>query len=367
MVLTFGIVVVTIRKDIVSAHMPRQVFHRKLEKAESSTKDENSSKVTHIGFLKVHKAGSTTMQNIFFRFGVKHNLTFVLPTGRNYIFKPKSALPVTNGSHRDILACHSVYSRQLFRSVLPNDSINIGIIRDPLQRMISAAYYYRDVWRSEALSKIPREGFIHKLILHPDLYDPFMFSKTRNAMGKDFGFPRGIKQTDKKRINAHLQMLRKDFKLVMVMERFDESLVLMKRDLNWDFSDIIYLESNSHKHKTIMINASEERMFESTSFLDYAVYNFFKRIFDQRVRKEGNMFYSEVEDFKNVLQEVGTFCMKAEKLETLIIPKSKWSKSFVVTTQDCLNMMKREMSYIHYLKERHMSMHNLYINNMSYF
>ena len=38
----------------------------------------NSTEIRHIGFLKVHKAGSSTMQHIF-RFGLKRNLTFLVP------------------------------------------------------------------------------------------------------------------------------------------------------------------------------------------------------------------------------------------------------------------------------------------------
>ena len=41
-------------------------------------------------FAKTHKTGSTTLQNILFRFGQEHNLIFVLPKSGTHYFNLKS-------------------------------------------------------------------------------------------------------------------------------------------------------------------------------------------------------------------------------------------------------------------------------------
>ena len=41
-------------------------------------------------FAKTHKTGSTTLQNILFRFGQQHNLLFVLPKSGTHYFNLKS-------------------------------------------------------------------------------------------------------------------------------------------------------------------------------------------------------------------------------------------------------------------------------------
>lgn len=327
--------------------------------------NKNHSKVYHIGFLKVHKAGSTTMQNIFFRFGLKHDLTFVVPRHMNYFLSTESALPVKNGSHMDILACHSVYSRKLFSSVLPADSVMIGIIRDPLERMISAAYYFRDVWKNRDLSRVPRKNFIQNLINRPDLYDRLPFSKTKNSMGEDFGFPSKTTINDQTNIKNRLEMLKSDFMLVLVMERFEESLVLLKRYLHWDFSDIIYLKANSHFHQNISLAKSEKEKFKRTCFLDYAIYDTFYEIFDEKVKNEGAGFQDEVNHFRSILPLVEDFCSgySIKKLPlTLIVSASKWNEKFAVTYRDCRYMKLEELKFLKVIRQRHILMHTIIRN-----
>lgn len=105
------------------------------------------TKTKHIAFLKVHKAGSTTIQNILFRFRLKNNLNIVLPTSGNLISKQIKEMPIEPNKHYDIFAMHTKYNQTMFDKLLPADTVNIGIIREPLDRMISAAYYHRDVYQ----------------------------------------------------------------------------------------------------------------------------------------------------------------------------------------------------------------------------
>ena len=240
----------------------------------------NSTEVRHIGFLKVHKAGSSTMQHIFFRFGLKRNLTFLVPKKGNYFTSIDSAVPLKPGNHYDILAVHCVYSKANFDQMLPPDIINIAIIREPLNRMISAAYYYRDVWHQNYLQNIPNKTFINELVTKPNTYDSEPFSHTRNTMGRDFGFNRTTKEGDTRTILEKLESLDKEFKLVLVMERFEESLVLMKRYLNWKMSDILFIQLNSHLHSPVVNFTEAERVrHKSTCFMDYAIYDFFTKIY----------------------------------------------------------------------------------------
>jgi Galactose-3-O-sulfotransferase len=57
---------------------------------------------TKVGFLKMHKCASSTVQNILFRFGEEHDLNFVLPPKNNYLGKevPFNRTQVTKKSKR---------------------------------------------------------------------------------------------------------------------------------------------------------------------------------------------------------------------------------------------------------------------------
>ena len=277
-----------------------------------SITEKTPTEVRHIGFLKVHKAGSTTMQNIFFRFGLKRNLTFAIPRKGNYLVS--SSLPVKKGGHYDILAVHTVngFNKGQFDQILPPDKVNIGIVREPLGRMISAAYYYRDQHSISHLRSIPQGNFIPELVSHPEKYDKGAFSETRNSMGKDFGFDLNTHESAIDAILQKLRFLEKEFRLVLVMERFEESLVLLKRYLGWQISDVLYIPSNTYVHAST--NLTEEQMLKHrhTCFLDYAIYDFFSMIFEYKIKAEGPTFQDEVRNFRDILQQINTFLYSAK-------------------------------------------------------
>ena len=325
--------------------------HEKIENDLRRT--ENSLEIRHIGFLKVHKAGSTTLQNIFFRFGVKRNLTFVLPKDR-YHLNIEGNLPVRTGGHYDILAVHSTYKKEIYDKILPRDKVNIAIVREPIDRLISAAYYYRDVIGSRYLKKIPQETFIQDLIINPEKYDKKIFSETKNAMGRDFGFRRTISVTDSDKISMTLNFLEKEFVLVLLTERFDESLVLMKRHLNWDLSDILYIARNTHAHQPVNISEKLREKYKNTSFMDFAIYNHFKKIFDDKIAAKGPDFHQEVEFLQFVLNKTNSFC-QTDKINQpfLDIPASAWNYRFKILESDCKLMQIKAHTFIDNLKIRH--------------
>lgn len=313
--------------------------------AEQNTRiNDTGLPARHIGFLKVEKASSTTISGIFLNFGIRNNLTFALPRDGLVISKSDELITTSRDGNFDILAVH-VGSKDLFDNLLRDDSyVKFAVVRHPLQRMISAAYFYRDKAsmnnKTNYLQNIPDEGFIHHLINQPTKYeDKGAFTLTRNHFGKSFGFQPETSINDKDAINQHLKLLSSQFKLVLVTERLDESLVLMKRILNWSLKDIIYFSKNVHSHEDVNITNTEEERFRKTSFIDYAVYEYFSDILDQRIRLAGEGFQKEVEHYKNVLQEVKSFCEKRYRLP-LNITQSLWNRNFLFSRRDC-NLIRR--------------------------
>lgn len=81
---------------------------------------------------------------------------------------------------------------------------------------------------------------ISYLRLHPSLISLFFLFA---GMSFDLGLDHKS-VSDEEEIEEFIKMTEKEFDLVLIAEYFDESLVLMKRMLCWDFEDIIYV-----KHK----------------------------------------------------------------------------------------------------------------------
>lgn len=320
------------------------------------TSNVTSPEVRHIGFLKVHKAGGSSVQNVLFRFGLRRHLSFVMPT-KDYKFstygKTHTQLLNTRNGYCDILALHSVFNRTTYAQVLPEDTVNIAIVREPLSLMISGAYYHRDVWHLTYLQAVPKENYIQNLIRYPEIYDQNEFSLTRNSMAMDFGFPKGFHVTDTDRVQNYLKYVEKQFPLVMIMENFDESIVLLRRFLNWKFEDILYIPLNANEHKTadeLNISNIDRKKFKERNFLDVAIYKHFKNIFVKKLSVADSEYYAEVEYFKHIRSEVEEFCLHHKSAKSYFIEESRWNTPVTVTQNDCDNMRMPELQFIDKLR-----------------
>lgn len=314
-----------------------------------------SPEVRHIGFLKVHKSGGSTVQNVLFRFGLKRNLSFVMPVKSSvYKFSTYGGKPAklfrTKSGFYDILALHSVYNEREYEQVLPKDAMNIAIIREPLSLMISGAYFHRDIWQVQYLKAVPVDNYIVNLIRYPELYDQNEFSLTKNSMAMDFGFPSGFHVTDKMKIENYLKYLDTKFSLVTILEYFDESMVLLKRELHWHLEDILYIPLNVYNHPTIKdlnISLNDRKKFQDRNFLDVAIYRFFKEKFIKVMTALGSDFQDEVRHFQRVRQEVENHCTsETKRKKPLQIEKSVWNRRFVVSGNDCERMLTSELTFI---------------------
>ena len=309
----------------------------------------------HIGFLKVHKAASSTMQNIFFRFGLNRNLTFVFTDHPNYFSRTTDRhLPLVPPRLRsggyDILCNHGMFNRKTYGSVLPPDAVYIAIVRDPLQQFISSVNYYSQPGQLlPHLAAVPGNK-VQNLIRMPQ-YDRTLFSYTRNTMARDFGFP---VTTNPKTVADKLDELENTFTVVLLVEYFPESLILMKRILNWSLADILFISNNvlsKPKWSVHNLTVSDLQIFRKRNYLDYKVYEHFHARFWVQVRAEGAGFNEEVLHFRSVLDSLTLFCKgNPGEDQTLTVTSSDWNEDFEVTGRDCAYMRTDELKFISLLR-----------------
>ena len=334
---------------------------------------QNKSKVTekqHIAFLKVHKAASSTVQNIFYRFGLKRNLSLVLPVGTHYISKMNTKRhyrilpPYDNNTGKyDILCNHAVFNHKKFQKLLHNDSIYVATVREPLQLFISSALYFRYVWPADYLTKIEEANFIHDLINKPKHYEPdnIKESRTFNYMASDFGFEiksvYSVAKLTENEISSFVSNLTNIFDFVMIVEYFDEGLVIMKRLLNWSMKDILYIKQNEFKQGNrsntlnTHITEKDKRVFRKRNRLDYAIYETFSALFFKRMSEETGLA-EEVSEFKNNLELVRKFCKDTHKNQT-VLPATNWNAGITVDRQDCTLMKTDELTFWKNLTDKH--------------
>lgn len=120
----------------------------------SSSSHEFTScpKKEHIMFMKTHKCGSSSLQNMFLRFGDTNDLFFALPKIDNYFGHPirfnrrflldPALLRKRYNLTYSILAHHLRFNYKELAFVLPEDTVFLTVLRHPVSLFESLFVYY---------------------------------------------------------------------------------------------------------------------------------------------------------------------------------------------------------------------------------
>ena len=73
-------------------------------------------------------------------------------------------------------------------------------------------------------------------------------------------------------VMGYIKYIEEEFDLGLINEYYDESLILLKNWLCWDFDDILYLKQNVHTKRVSLYNESKANIL-SWSQADYLLYS----------------------------------------------------------------------------------------------
>ncbi|XP_063415833.1 galactosylceramide sulfotransferase-like [Mytilus trossulus] len=330
--------------------------------------DVCKDRINTVAFLKVHKAGSSTVMNIFLRYGDSHGLNIALPRvpkpkedsgswnylGVDTFLQKKRLIPIPRNETYSIICNHVVYSKDKFTEILGQDAVNIGIIRHPASHFLSGVYYWHVLDRIRERIKGENDNERMSMYLqHPDLNKRLM----HNRMSFDFGLP--VKYFDNDTaIDEKLKSLDKEFSLIMLLEYFVESLVLMKRILCWDLKDILFMPINAYSKKKgnkIKLSPDDISNLQKYNYADFRLYQYFETKFMRQLNKTSHNFHEEVENFKAVQETVSVYCKnrtKNQPAEVLTIDETVWNNSFNITVKECKFMMEDELHLLQRLGKK---------------
>lgn len=199
--------------------------------------------------LKTHKTGSSTLQNIILRYAILHNLTVAVPIYRasflwparfrsQFVKKEKDKLSY------DVLAHHAILEKPEMAQVMKPTAKYITILRDPVALFRSAYQYFN---MNEFCFKEPIETFMkseHYAEAASTALCPLTKLPVRNMQAFDLGLQPG-RMDDKAAVLDYIRYLDSVFSVVMITERFDESLILLGKRLNWTIESLVYFTQNS--------------------------------------------------------------------------------------------------------------------------
>ena len=339
---------------------------------------DKTSEVRQVVFVKVHKAASSTMQNILLRFAMSRNLSVLLPrqptrTSLNEItpiLNRNMVIQQPPGRNFDILCNHVIYNKKQISKYIPPSSVRVAILRQPLKQTLSALEYYTKYYPYGGIRNgfnrykdDPINGFLH----HPE---QFYVSKNKtlptycfinNRMSMDLGFDTtNFEQSkrNKTKIRRFIKSLENDFDLMLISDCFEESLILLRRYLSWSWRDIIYVKLNVAKHspdsvwaKRPVMDSTAQQAFLQWNIIDIELYDHFFPLFLKKIKSE-HMFTEEVTAFKQLLKRVSAFCADKSLTESLKVEKNVWSAEFAVSKTDCELMSMKESTIVGVVRNR---------------
>uniref|UniRef100_A0A668RPT9 Galactose-3-O-sulfotransferase 4 n=1 Tax=Oreochromis aureus TaxID=47969 RepID=A0A668RPT9_OREAU len=198
--------------------------------------------------LKTHKTASSTVLNMLYRFGEERNLRFALPLGYQLRY------PLPFNAHRvkgyrgpratefHIMGNHMRFNKPEVEKVMPADTFYFSIIRDPVALAESSFAYYKEV--APAFQKAKGLG---DFVDDPNkYYDPRLCNNhyARNLLWFDFGMDNNANFSVELAQHGEA-MIRQTFRLILVSEYFDESMILLRHALYWPLDAVVSFSLNA--------------------------------------------------------------------------------------------------------------------------
>jgi FkbM family methyltransferase len=235
-------------------------------------------------FLHIPHAAGTTFETILrdnFPGGVRRIGNAFMPAGG---FNPR---PIRRVGEVAALArdAQVLIGRLPFavRGRLPPDARYVTFVRDPIERTLSQ-YYYLLAAPGKVL---PGDGSLEATLAAGDV----IYDNLQTRMLSDDADPVGA--VDERMLEQAMENLRSGFTTFGIVERFDESLVLLAQRLGLE--SILYVrERFAERPRGVGVPADMLRAARRFNRRDLDLYRFAVELFERRVAEQGAEFHIEL-------------------------------------------------------------------------
>lgn len=305
------------------------------------------------------------------RYADLRNLRVALPTPGFYRFRWPLQFHWTyvdmfllENQYANILCNHARYNRPSMDAIMELDSKYITILRNPIGQFESM-FDYMEFSKDFGLHRYPDP--MRRFLRRPFQYIrnmtlvgrpfPEPMHLIRNGQFFDLGLSPGL-YDNRTVILQEIDKLDRDFFLVLIMEYFDESLVLLKREMCWEMEDIVYAKMNQrHREKKEILDDSLKKMIERWNGADVLLYRHFNQTFWKKIKSHGKAFYKDLEEFRKKNREVQQSCISPievrEKAFRLTKEVTKLQINPKVSNFDryfCEKILTDEVTYLNYFR-----------------
>ena len=159
----------------------------------------------------------------------------------------------------------------------------------------------------------------------------------RNIMAYDLGLPPSSFDDDDA-IESHIGLIDRQFRLIMITEYMDESLILLKRYMCWEMKDILYvsLKADSTEADYGPPTSDDEKVHRKWSKADYMFYDYFNATFWRKVEKQDTGFWDEVRTLQYLTKILSELCQRITKYDEYpILPATHYNEQILITEYKC--------------------------------
>eukprot|EP00050_Salpingoeca_kvevrii_P003966 m.238503 g.238503 ORF g.238503 m.238503 type:complete len:1208 (-) comp10916_c0_seq14:1906-5529(-) len=315
-----------------------------------------------IVWIKTHKTGSSTMTNVFHRYALKHKLRVVLPrgdlflgwpTGKNLlgtIVHPLPGLPV--GHTYDIFcSAHHRYYREGLEKLIPGASY-ITLLRHPVTHFLSSWSYWGIGGKIGKRGGGQCSNWWHYLqnvdacFKYTSSFDQILL---HNSQTFDLGLAVNASREDTGVLMKHLQ---NEFAVVLITEYMDESLVLMKRKLNWDIEDVVYFSFKvSGRSRSAGLPDVQQQAILEFNNNDWRVYQHMNKTLWAAIEREVG-FFEEVAEMRKLKEKIFNQCQGMTRMSEDMHLRAlvEHSDDMTPSDQECHEALLDSKTFSRYLK-----------------
>lgn len=255
---------------------------------------KNNARIQKVIFVHLPKTAGTTLHMIIERHYAARNV-FSTGAGAQKAVEEFKKMSDARRAEIHILKGHMAYG---LHEYLPGSSAYITMLREPIDRTISFFYFVRQDPKHYHYDFIKTRNLSLEEYLESKISIMMDNTQVRLISGV-WDEPRHGECTTETLEEAK-RNLRENFAVVGLTERFDESLLLLKKAFGWH--DIYYIRQNvtSNRPKKSELSPSTLRTLEKHNQLDMELYQYATLLFEEQLRRQGYSFAMRFKTFQVV-------------------------------------------------------------------
>ncbi|WP_162558662.1 sulfotransferase family 2 domain-containing protein [Robertkochia solimangrovi] len=226
-------------------------------------------------FMHLPKCGGSTMSTILNRFYQKEN-TFNVKVIENVRLNIDDFTGL-NQSQRDELNLLTGHIHFGIHKYFTNSYDYITFLRDPVERIVSFYYYVK---------RTPEHRLYQNKLFSKEtsLYDFVINSTEGDIHNGQIRFISGIVDSPNIMLERALENIYSNFSFVGIVEKFDESLILLQNMYGWNTPTYKILNETKHRPKIEMLDTQTLEVIRDMNKGDIELYNLMKAELSNKIK-----------------------------------------------------------------------------------